>query len=182
MTGASSLRARYVSGARSPVASRARGARGPRSSTSRKLLKRKIRTSAANPSTPLSTAVAICWPTENEATSGLCGEDRQQQRLLDAGAAGREREHRGDHLHAEHEQRVADRAADVERVEQRPVGREPGDPARELPARHLAPVAAAVAQDRESLAHALPERPHLRRQQRERDQEQDPERRSGRTA
>ena len=54
----------------------------------------------------------------------------------------------GDHLHAEHEQRVSHRPADVERVEQRPVGGEPRDPARELPAGHLAAVAPAVAQDR----------------------------------
>ena len=38
---------------------------------------------------------------------GTVGEDRQQQRLLDAGPAGREREYRGDDLHGEDEQCVA---------------------------------------------------------------------------
>ena len=64
---------------------------------------------------------------------GAAREDRQQQRLLDAGAAGGEREHRGDHLHGEHEQRVAHRAADVEGVQQRPVGEEARHPAGQLP-------------------------------------------------
>ena len=127
---------------RAPAASPARCSL-PRWITSRKLLKRKISISAANPSAALSTAVAICWPTENDGHVGGCaGEDRQQQRLLHARRPRGEREHRRDDLHGQHQQRVADRAADVERVEQRPVGAQPEEPAGELPAAHLAQVAA----------------------------------------
>src|SRR6266700_2308925 len=58
---------------------------------------------------------------------GAVGEDREQQRLLDAESTGGEREHGCNDLNAENEQSVANRPADVERVEQSPVGGEPED-------------------------------------------------------
>ena len=77
---------------------------------------------------------AICWPTENAVTSELPAKIVSSSACCTPSAAGREREHGRDDLHGEHEQRVAHRPADVERVEQSPVGREPEDPAGELPA------------------------------------------------
>ena len=61
---------------------------------------------------------------------GRAGEDLHEQRLLDAGAAGRERHERGDRVDAEHEQHVAHRAADVERLEQEPERGEAKAPSR----------------------------------------------------
>ena len=58
------------------------------------------------------------------------GEHLHQQRLLHARAARRERHERGDRVDAEHEQHVADRAADVERLEQEPERREAEQPSR----------------------------------------------------
>ena len=72
-------------------------------------------------------------------------EDLHQQRLLHARAAGRERHQRGDRVDAEHEQHVADRPADVERLEQAPERGEAAQPARELDEPDLAEVAPAVA-------------------------------------
>src|SRR5919204_188348 len=68
------------------------------------------------------------------------------------------------------EQHVLHRAADVERLEQEPEGREAEQPPHELDDPHLAEVAVAVAQDREPLPHPLPERAHLAREQREADE------------
>ena len=67
---------------------------------------------------------------------------------------------RRDRVDAEHEQHVAHRAADVERLEQHPEGEEAKAPAAQLPGEDLTEVAAAVGEDRQSLAHARPERLH----------------------
>ena len=58
------------------------------------------------------------------------GEHLRQQRLLHARAAGGERHERGDGVDAEHEQHVAHRAADVERLQQHPEREEAEAPSR----------------------------------------------------
>ena len=92
------------------------------------------------------------------APAGGAGEHLDQQRLLHAGALGRERHRRRDRVHAEHQQHVLHRAADVERLEQEPERGEAEQPAGELDREDLAEVAPAVEQDRQALAHARPER------------------------
>ena len=129
--------------------------------------------------------IAICCADRvggDRRAGGGAREDLDQQRLLDAGAARGEGHERGDRVDAEHEQDVRDRAADVERLEQEPERREAQHPRAELDEEDLAEVAAAVAQDHQALAHARPERPHARRQEREGDERQDPQRRSAGTA
>ncbi len=86
------------------------------------------------------------------------GEDLDEQRLLHAGAAGGERHERRDGVDAEHEQDVAHRSADPERVEQEPERRAAQQPAGELDEPDLAHVPAPVEQDGEALAHVQPER------------------------
>ena len=83
---------------------------------------------------------------------------------------GREGNRAGDLVDAEHEQHVLHRAADAERVEQEPEGREAAHPRRRLPGGDLAQVAGTVVEDRHALADARPEGLHAHRQQREREQ------------
>ena len=111
---------------------------------------RKTKNRAAKPSATASAATAICWPTENESTATRDGpvERRDEQRLLGAGAAGRERQRRRDRLHGHQQADVLERAADVERLEEEPEGREARQPADELPRRDLAQVLARGPQDR----------------------------------
>src|SRR5438128_941540 len=83
--------------------------------------------------------------------------------LRDSRAPGGKRETRGHHLTGGAEQRVAHRPADVEGVEQRPVGGKARDPARELPAGHAADVFPPIAEDAQALLDALPEGAHAGR-------------------
>ena len=96
-----------------------------------------------------------------------------QQRLLDARPTWRERHGGRDSVHAQHQQHVLHRPADVERLEQEPERGEPAQPARELDQPDLAQVAAAIVEDRQPLLHPRPERPHAGRQDRHRGQRQD---------
>src|SRR4051812_29789414 len=84
-------------------------------------------------------------------------EDLDEQRLLHAGAAGGEGHGGGHRVDAEHQQHVAHRAADVERVEDPPERGKAEHPPRQLDQEHLAHVAPAVEEDRQPLLDPGPE-------------------------
>ena len=68
-----------------------------------------MKTSAAKPQANVVAAIAICWPDRvggDRRAGRRAGEHLDQQRLLHARAAGRERHERGDRVDAEHEQHV----------------------------------------------------------------------------
>ena len=92
--------------------------------------------------------------------------DVDEQALLRADAAGRERQQGREALHGEDEQRVVQARRHAERLEEEVDRGEAEDPRERLPRDDLADEAREVAEDRESLADALlevlepPERDH----------------------
>ena len=72
--------------------------------TSRKLLKRKISTSAREPEQRAEHGGRDLLADRERGHLRAAGEDRQQQRLLHARPTRREREHGCDDLHGEHQQ------------------------------------------------------------------------------
>jgi hypothetical protein len=101
---------------------------------------------------------------------------RHQQRLLGAGAARREGDDVGDRLHAHHQQDVAGRAADAERLEEEPEGGEAEQPADALPGRDLAQVAGRRAEDDDPLFDPVPEAAHAVRPEVDRDRDRQQQR------
>ena len=79
-------------------------------------------------------------------------EDVDDERLLGADPAGRDRDERGEALGHLDEQHVPDRLLDPERVEEEPDRDEAKHPVARLPERDLAQVARPVAQHGEALA------------------------------
>ena len=90
--------------------------------------------------------------------AGRAAEHDHDQRLLRPHAAGRDGQERGERPDDHHEQRVAERAGDAERLQEGRGRAHATGPAGQLRHGHGDEVAARRAQDREALAHALCER------------------------
>ena len=97
-----------------------------------------------------------------------------EQRLLGAGAARRERKRAGHRLHAHHQQHIVERSADPEGVEEQPERREAQHPPGRLPGDDLAQVPARLAEDRHALLQVSPERLHPAGEDRDQADDADP--------